>query len=163
LSAEVLVARADRRLSSRHLPNVLEPLMRSAIVVTTLICLTAGTANAADQEPDCDNQLTTYEQQFCANQDFKTADRALNKAYQQALAKIAASDQPKPLDAKSWEAALRTAQRAWVAFREADCKGDVPFGWGGGTGTQTAVLGCMIGKTEQRTEELTMRYGGDKP
>jgi uncharacterized protein YecT (DUF1311 family) len=132
-------------------------MLRRLIVPLCLLALPHA-AIAADDPPDCHNQLSTYEQQYCADNDFQAADKALNAAFKMALGQIAKSDQGKPYDSKSWEAAMRTSQRAWVAFRDADCKGDVPFGWSGGTGTTTAVLGCMIGKTKARTEELRERY-----
>ena len=72
---------------------------------------------------------------------------------------IAESDNPAPYSAQAWETELRTSQRAWIAFRDADCKGLVPMEWSGGTGTSYAVLGCMTALTKARTEALAERYG----
>lgn len=132
--------------------------MRSPILAVALALLVAGPAMAAEKI-DCSAPQATHDQLFCGEKDLEIADAALNKAYKQALARIAASvDQEKPYDAKSWEAALRTAQRAWVAFREADCKGDLPFLWTGGTATGPAVLSCLIDMTKARTRDLVDRY-----
>ena len=95
---------------------------------------------------------------FCADKDYKAADAGLNEAYQQALAQIAKEGGEKPYDAKSWEAALRTSQRAWVAFRDADCRGLVPMSWGGGTGTTGGVLACLTQLTQERTKMLKERF-----
>ena len=115
----------------------------------------------ADEPVDCANATSTYEINACADKDLAKADAALNAAYQKALAKIAASDQEKPYDPKSWEEALRASQRAWVAFRDADCKGLVPMAWAGGTGTSMEVLGCMTAKTDERTKELKERFDAE--
>ena len=59
---------------------------------------------------------------------------------------------------QSFEEAMRKSQRAWVAFRDADCKELAAQYWAGGTGTTSAVLGCMTEKTVQRTKELKDLY-----
>ncbi len=75
------------------------------------------------------------------------------------LASTKTRDLEKPYDAKSFEAAMRAAQRAWIAYRDADCKDLTAQEWSGGTGTTSAVLGCMTEKTMQRTKDLKERYG----
>ena len=105
-------------------------------------------------EIDCANANTTVEMNFCADKDYKAADTALNTAYQDTLAKIAKTTGKKPYDAKSWDEALRASQRAWVAFRDAECKGLAPMPWGGGTITTINVLGCMTSLTQDRIKML---------
>lgn len=117
----------------------------------------AGPAAAVD----CTNAATTYEMNQCADRDFQAADAQMNKSYQKALANVQNSDLAPPYDAKSWEAAMRAAQRAWVAYRDADCKDLMPMEWSGGTGTTGAVLGCMTEKTLQRTKDLEDRYNSN--
>lgn len=113
----------------------------------------------AEEAPiDCANAMATHELNFCSEKELDQADAALNAAYKKVLAFIAKSEGEKPYDAKSWEAALRESQRAWVAFRDADCKGLIPMSWGGGTATTGAVLGCMSEKTKARTKELEELY-----
>ena len=63
---------------------------------------------------------------------FQEADAKLNAVYKNVLAHIAESDLEKPYDRESWEKAMRESQRAWVAFRDADCKGAVPMEWSAG-------------------------------
>lgn len=123
------------------------------------LLLTLSTSPArSDERIDCENASTTVEMNICSDEDFKAADAKLNATYKKVLAQIAASDLEKPYDRASWDEALRASQRAWVAFRDADCKGAVPMEWSGGTGTTSAVLGCMTAKTETRTKELAERY-----
>jgi uncharacterized protein YecT (DUF1311 family) len=131
--------------------------MRIAFLLPALLLCAASPA-LADPPIDCADPRTTVETNFCAEKAFKAADDALNAVYQKVLAWIAESDLETPYDPASWEAALRASQRAWVAFRDADCNDLMPMEWSGGTGTTSAVLGCMIEKTKARSKELSERY-----
>ena len=82
----------------------------------------------------------------------------MNAIYKKALASIPSLASEKPYDAKSWLDKLRASQRAWVAFRDAECKDLVPMSWSGGTGTSGAVLGCMSGMTKVRTKDLVEQF-----
>ncbi len=114
---------------------------------------------ARAEDINCANASSTVEMNFCADKDFEAADKALNATYEATLASTKTRDLEKPYDAKSFEEAMRAAQRAWVAYRDADCKGLVAQEWAGGSGTSAAVLGCMTEKTIERTKELKERYG----
>ena len=127
--------------------------MRTLLVAVGLVGLIAGGPVVAETA-DCGKAITTVEMNACADQELAAADAKLNEAYKKALDKAAGQNAPAPYDAKAYEAAIRAAQRAWVAFRDADCKGVVPFEWGGGTGATAAVLGCLSSKTTARTKEL---------
>jgi uncharacterized protein YecT (DUF1311 family) len=127
------------------------------LLALALAFIFAPTARA--EEIDCANASSTVEMNFCADKDFAAADKALNAAYEAALASTKTRDLEKPYDAKNFGDAMRAAQRAWVAYRDADCKGLVAQEWGGGSGTSAAVLGCMTEKTMERTKELKDRYG----
>ncbi|WP_439542706.1 lysozyme inhibitor LprI family protein [Hyphomicrobium sp.] len=136
--------------------------MRLTVAPAFFVLLFGATAPALADDPiDCAEQNTTVEMNFCADEDFKASDAKLNAAYKKVLAQIAGGDLEKPYDRESWDKALRESQRAWVAFRDADCKGLVPVEWSGGTGTTSAVLGCMTAKTDARTKEFAERYNLD--
>ncbi|MFN3868295.1 MAG: lysozyme inhibitor LprI family protein, partial [Hyphomicrobiaceae bacterium] len=116
----------------------------------------------AESEPqiDCANASSTLEMNFCADKDFTAADKALNAAYQRALKAVpgmadGASDR---FSARNWEKALRDSQRAWLAYRDAECREHIPMFWGGGTGTTVAVIGCLTALTNARTKELRESY-----
>lgn len=111
-----------------------------------------------DAPIDCGNAVSTFEMNACADKDFSAADKALNSAYQKALKDVPAMATEKPYDAKSWETALRASQRAWLAFRDAECNNHVAMFWSGGTGATTEILGCMTDKTKARTKELNDHY-----
>jgi uncharacterized protein YecT (DUF1311 family) len=127
-------------------------------ILTALAVFALAFPAAAAEPIDCSDARTTIEMNFCADKEFAAADAQLNTVYKEALAKIAQSDGEKPYDSKSWETALRASQRAWLAFRNADCKGLVPMEWSGGTGTTVAVLGCMVQLTQARAKTLKERF-----
>ncbi|MEZ5900844.1 MAG: lysozyme inhibitor LprI family protein [Hyphomicrobiaceae bacterium] len=112
----------------------------------------------AQAEIDCQNAMSTAEINVCADKEFDAADKELNAAYRSALAAIPGMASEKPYDAKSWEAALRASQRAWVAFRDAECVDHLAFFWQGGSGASADIIGCKTELTKARTQELKERY-----
>ena len=72
----------------------------------------AALAPASAQEPRCQRSGNQAELNACAADDFKQADRELNATWQALLRKEA--------DDKPFIAKLRTAQKAWLAFRDAE-------------------------------------------
>ena len=63
---------------------------------------------------DCDNATDQATMNQCATQQNAAADKELNALYQQITARLKAEPERKKL--------LVGAQRAWVAFRDAECK-----------------------------------------
>jgi uncharacterized protein YecT (DUF1311 family) len=129
----------------------------SALAFAGFACPVA-TPSSAEEAIDCNQAKSTVEINFCVDKDYQAADKALNEAYATTLKSVRSRDMEAPYDAKSFETALKNAQRAWVAYRDADCKELVPQEWAGGTGTTAAVLGCMIDKSNARIKELKDRY-----
>lgn len=127
---------------------------RAAALAALSLALAAPAAAEPEPKIDCANATSNHEMIFCADEEYKAADLALNAAYQKALKAIPGLASEPPYDARSWEEALRKSQRAWVAFRDAECKDHTPMFWGGGTHTPLAVLGCLTAKTNARTKEL---------
>jgi uncharacterized protein YecT (DUF1311 family) len=135
--------------------------MRIAMVAGVAALGIAGTTKAQVPNPiDCNRASSTIEMNYCSERAFEKADAKLNEAYQAVLKHIRANGGEAPYDSKSWEEALRASQRAWIAYRDAECNGLVPMEWSGGTGTTTAVNGCMSELTEARTKVLKERYAG---
>jgi uncharacterized protein YecT (DUF1311 family) len=131
------------------------------LIAGALALLVTGSAPpaAGEEAINCEDAKNTVEMNVCADKDFAAADAKLNGVYKTVIEHIADSDLEQPYDRKSWDEAMRVSQRAWVAFRDADCKGAVPMEWSGGTGTSAAVAGCMAQKTLTRTKDLQERYG----
>ncbi len=141
--------------------------MSRPVYLTVCVCLgvlfavpapSRAEDKGADPKVDCENAMSTVEMNFCGEKELEKADAALNAAYKKALASIPELAGEKPYDAKSWEEALRASQRAWVAFRDAECKDHVPMFWTGGTATTGEVLGCMTEMTKNRTDQIRKLY-----
>jgi uncharacterized protein YecT (DUF1311 family) len=79
--------------------------------VVLWMTLLAAPAIARDA-PQCNEAGTQQELNACAADEFKQADRALNEAYA-ALLKKESGD-------RTFIKKLRVAQRAWLAFRDAE-------------------------------------------
>jgi uncharacterized protein YecT (DUF1311 family) len=117
-----------------------------------------GTTRTAVPRIDCASASATPELNHCAEIRLKKADSELAAALEKVRAQIGRRAGAAPLDKQSWMIALDAADKTWRIYREADCKGLVPFEWQGGTGTTLAVLECMAQMTEQRGFELAERY-----
>jgi uncharacterized protein YecT (DUF1311 family) len=88
-------------------------------------------------------------------QELAAADRRLNQVYQRRIADARADDRD-DRRTRGWysqEAALRSSERAWIAFRDAECRyltqQDV-----GSRMHASLVRGCLVEQVEERTEEL---------
>jgi uncharacterized protein YecT (DUF1311 family) len=119
--------------------------------VILALCLLPFAASA--QEVDCANALVQQEMNFCAEQDWQAADALLNDAYATALAAMQDSDAAYAPEGDSEEERLRTAQRAWVAYRDAACD-SAGYAMRGGSAEPLLIYGCMRELTDQRTEGL---------
>lgn len=132
--------------------------MRVASTLAVVFLNFIGPTAYADDKIDCDKATNTFELNACSEQQLAKADDELNAVYAKVIKHITENAGEKPYDEKSWREALKNSQRAWIAFRDADCKGLVPMSWTGGTATSGEVLGCMIDMTVARTKDLQNRY-----
>ena len=129
-----------------------------AIMVVAGGALASAGSAAATEDIDCDNASSTVEMNFCSEQEYNKVDAELNRVYQEVLTGIDTHDDVEAGRLKAWKEALKTAQRAWVDFKEKDCGELIGYEWYGGTGATSASLGCMIQKTGARIKELKERY-----
>ena len=97
--------------------------------------------------PGCETEETGREYLLCVDVALTRVDRELNEVYQRALA---ATDK---------EAGLRAAQRAWVAYRDADCESGLSEAALGAAKWRTGhVRACEYEKTRLRVAELRSRF-----
>lgn len=116
--------------------------LRIVLITTAALIGAAVSAYAGDQsdpEQSCDG--STYEMVECLKTKTAQWDKRLNIAYRKALD----AAQPKQHEQ------LRQAQRAWIAYRDANC-----LYWGLGEGTIARIQAgdCMYRMTKERAEEL---------
>jgi uncharacterized protein YecT (DUF1311 family) len=109
---------------------------------------------ASAQEVDCSNAVTQQDMNICQQQVWQESDERLNAVYAETVAILQERDAEFPLDGASEEDRLRAAQRAWVAFRDANCDA-AGYSMRGGSAEPLLVFGCMHQMTEARIVELT--------
>ncbi len=110
------------------------------IVAATAAMISAARAAGKDAGADCDG-VSTPEIVNCVMAETAKWDKRMNVAYQKAL---------KDAEAKRQEQ-LRTAQRLWIQFRDANC---LYFDMGEGTIARIDAAECMRNMTEARAREL---------
>lgn len=98
----------------------------------------------AVQPAACDNAMTQADMNACSMQQYQAADGALNAAWADARA---VAKQRDTFDS------LLAAQRAWIAFRDAQCKA-VAAPYAGGSILPLIHNRCMTELTETRTAQL---------
>ena len=87
---------------------------------------------------------------------FAAADAAMNAQYRATLAAMGRMDGLDAPDARSgpgYQDALLAAQRAWLAFRDAECVAE-GYQFRGGSAQGMAVAGCKATLTRARTAQL---------
>lgn len=115
--------------------------------------------------PECDQERADSGNQGamnqCAYRDYLIADAGLNaqwkvtselmKQWDADARKYTDPDEPEP----AYFSSLLKAQRAWLAYRDAQCESEV-YAYTGGGGTIRPLLdsGCRTQLTLARTEEL---------
>jgi uncharacterized protein YecT (DUF1311 family) len=108
----------------------------------------------AEDHVDCANAQTQMEMNFCAAQEFETADAELNALWKDARAAAKALDEDQPQEnMKGAAAALLAAQRAWITYRDGQCELE-GFSARGGTMEPMLVSGCKAELTRTRNAQL---------
>ena len=115
--------------------------------------MTACGVARADDMPDCSKAQTQSDLNICSEQDFETADAALNAQYKATRAAMQAIDTDLDADMKGAEKALLAGQRGWIAYRDGQCEAE-GFQARGGSMEPMLVSGCKAAMTRLRTKEL---------
>ncbi|EUB96711.1 protein of unknown function DUF1311 [Rhizobium sp. CF080] len=126
-----------------------------SVFVAAAVCLGFYALPAGAQEPkaNCKNPQTQMEMNICSQRDFDAADKALNAQYQTTRKAMKNWDADSSADLKGAEDALVKAQRAWVAYRDAQCI-STGFQAHGGSMEPMLISGCQADLTRKRSAEL---------
>ena len=115
-------------------------------------------AEAQTDELDCDNAQTQVEMTSCAGLAYEAADDDLNALWPDVVAQARAMDEAnadliRERGVPTTVEALRSAQRAWIAFRDAECSYEAYQAFGG---TMQPMLGslCLERLTRERIATL---------
>ncbi|KGM33283.1 lysozyme inhibitor LprI family protein [Inquilinus limosus] len=114
---------------------MLKALIASAILLAALPA-------AAQQDCPDDSQAGLNQ---CAGDAYKKADAALNAAYKQVMARLK--------DSEAAAKSLVAAQRAWIAYRDAECD-FMSSGVEGGSARPMIVAQCLEQLTTRRADDL---------
>ena len=80
---------------------------------------------------------------ICADKEFKAADAALNRAYNQLSAKLDEGER----------ARLKEVELAWLKYRDAECEFEASF-YEGGSMQPLIYSTCLTHVTKTRTAEI---------
>ncbi|ESY75444.1 MULTISPECIES: lysozyme inhibitor LprI family protein [unclassified Mesorhizobium] len=112
------------------------------IFLSACILVLAGASAARAQE--CDRSDDSQQMMnICAGEDYQEADARLNKAYQDLIS----------ADDADGKRLLQVAQRAWIAFRDAECAHSTAASAGGSIHPME-VSQCLARLTNDRIEQL---------
>ncbi|ATV43193.1 lysozyme inhibitor LprI family protein [Pectobacterium brasiliense] len=113
-------------------------MKKRAIALFALLPITQAAAT------DCGNANTQLEMSQCATNEYKKVDGELNRLYQ---------DVVKRLVIEEHKALLKSAQRKWIAYRDADCEFQT-LPTTGGSVHGMVYSQCLTQKTAERVEEF---------
>jgi uncharacterized protein YecT (DUF1311 family) len=117
--------------------------MKSFALVTALFTFSV-TAAQADDKLNCNSQnLNQFQLDQCAGQDFTKSDVKLNTLYRDLLKRYDADNATK----------LKTAERAWLAYRDAECDYETNSTAGGTINPMMDTM-CRTEKTNARIKDL---------
>ena len=138
-------------------------------MISVLVLMTQAVPLPADL-PECDEaaaeQGIQQDMNICAYRDFLIADAALNAQWKVTRAKMKARDagwesyKPDYDTRPGWFASLLEAQRAWLTYRDAQCRVD-GYTARGGSLEPLLVSTCKTALTKARTQDL--KYLAESP
>ncbi|MDP9584112.1 UNVERIFIED_ORG: uncharacterized protein YecT (DUF1311 family) [Burkholderia contaminans] len=114
-------------------------------VLTGLLCALALTANLAHAQSNCAETTDQAAMTACADRAYKKSDAELNRTYQAITARLR--------DAKPLAEKLVNGQRAWLAYRDAECNFSSANAEGG-SAYSMVVSTCLDDLTKIRNETL---------
>lgn len=125
----------------------------SGMLVLSATLLPGAQSARAQEEPNCAEPVTQRDMNACADIEYQKADKDLNAAYRQLRNKMSEWDKTADETSRGALDALVAAQRAWVAFRDANCE-VAGFQARGGTMEPMLVSSCLADMSTKRAEEL---------
>lgn len=113
--------------------------------VLTGLVFSLAMAASVHAQTNCANASDQAAMSACAERAYQKSDAELNRAYQAVTARLR--------DNRALSERLASAQRAWVAYRDAEC-GFSSAGAQGGSVFSMVMSTCLDDLTRARTESL---------
>ncbi|WP_310542834.1 lysozyme inhibitor LprI family protein [Phenylobacterium sp.] len=117
-------------------------LLIAALLALPVSSQAAAPKSALDRCLDSPAGGSTMGQIQCIGDAVAIQDARLNKNYAKAMKGLTLEQQ----------ASLRAAQRAWIAFKQADCQSLQDDAWG--TMSRVTANMCVLDRTTERADEL---------
>jgi uncharacterized protein YecT (DUF1311 family) len=119
----------------------------AGLLCALVACALTHVASAQKKKPaatasPCDEARTQMDMNECADREYRKADAELNRVYQQLMRASGGRD-----------AKLKSAQLAWIKFRDAECDYEAAFNEGGSMQPMTYSF-CLADVTRARTKQL---------
>ena len=110
------------------------------------LCFAAFGLSSQARSQECDrNDESQAGMDICAGADFQVSDAKLNADYAEVIKRLSDDADARKL--------LQEAQRAWIAFRDAECKFS-SSGVDGGSAYPMVYAMCLQGLTDERVVQL---------
>ena len=112
-------------------------------LLIALFILSVSVSGQKQKPKPCEDAQTQADMNICWGNEYKKADAALNKTYQELAAML--EDEEK--------AQLKAAENAWLKYRDANCEFVADQYKGGSIRPMIAAI-CLADVTNNRTTEL---------
>lgn len=126
------------------------------MIAAAALLMLAQAAPATEEDIDCDHAQYQIEMNLCAVRDFEASDAALNAQWGETSARMKALDAEIDREHDKQPGYFETlldGQRAWLAFRDAQCLSE-SFMARGGSMQPMMISQCKTYLTELRTQQL---------
>jgi uncharacterized protein YecT (DUF1311 family) len=115
--------------------------MRLCVLISFASIVAGGLTSAAFAAESCANASNQSAMNQCADKAYRASDAKLNDLYRQIKARLK--------DDKDTAKMLVSAQKAWVAYRDAECN-FASSGVAQGSMYPMTLAGCLDGETQKR-------------
>ena len=120
------------------------------VVLLAALLLSVLMSREPDFQKCYESHPATNEWMQCAYREYDYQDKRLNTVYQQVKRKLPKEEVPN----------LIKVQRAWIAFRDAECYFEA-YEMRGGSAEKQLAIGCKIALTRQRVQTLRRLFPVD--
>ncbi|NKB50816.1 MAG: DUF1311 domain-containing protein [Rhizobiaceae bacterium] len=129
--------------------------LSTGIIAAGLLLATMTPLEAQDVDCSDTYNLPQIALNFCALEDFNTADQELNTTWKTVFAIIKSHDAQEEMESrKGWPGVLLQAQRDWIKFRDSHCE-SARFAFRGGSIEPLIYHSCRADLTRQRTNQIS--------
>lgn len=127
--------------------------MNRQIFLALMAACWIGTPARADDVINCEDPQDQSSMTRCAGIDYEKADTDLDKLWPAVKARAEENDKGASAEDGGYVKALLASQKAWIAFRDAECtwQGFVSHG---GSMEPMLVNGCLATLTRERIQQL---------